>query len=158
VTFERESVITTYEREAVTRTFEKASVITTYEREAVVRTFDREAVVTTFSKECKDMIVPEFKKQPFEQFFLGAEFANVMDTDVEDIDLANSTITAVDVSEDVDNTVFDISSKAVESDTILKVRVYAGTEAKSPYKFTFRIITTQNNKWEKDISMSVEEL
>jgi len=130
----------------------------TFEREAVTQTFEREAVTTTFSKECKDMIVPEFKKQPFEQFFLGAEFANVMDTDVEDIDLANSTIIAVDVSEDPDNTVFDISSKAVESDTILKVRISAGTEAKSPYKFTFRIVTTQNNKWEKDISMVVEEL
>ena len=104
------------------------------------------------------MIVPEFKKQPYEQFFLTANFANVMDTDVEDIDLTNSTVIAVDVSGDADNTVFDIGSKAIESDTKLKVRIYAGTEVKSPYKFTFRIITTQNNKWEKDISMRVEEL
>jgi hypothetical protein len=130
----------------------------TFEREAVTRIFEREAITTIFSKECKDMIVPEFKKQPWEQFFLGAEFANVMDTDVEDIDLSNSTVTAVDVSGDADNTVFDIGSKAIESDTILKVRVTAGTEAKSPYKFTFRIVTTQNNKWEKDISMNVEDL
>jgi hypothetical protein len=139
-------------------TFERESVITIYEREAVTQTFEREAVVTTFSKECKDMIVPEFKKQPWEQFFLGAEFANVLDTDVENIDLANSTITAVDVSGDTDNTVLDIGSKALESDTILKVRISAGAEAKSPYKFTFKIVTTQNNKWEKDISMSVEDL
>ena len=104
------------------------------------------------------MIVPEFAKQPFEQFFLAADFVNVMDTDVEDIDLTNSTVTAVDVSGDTDNTVFDIGSKAIDSDTRLKVRIYAGTEAKSPYKFTFRIITTQNNKWEKDISMRVEDL
>jgi hypothetical protein len=130
----------------------------TFDRESVVRSFDREAVTTTFSKECKDMIVPEFKKQPYEQFFLAANFANVMDTDVEDIDLANSTVVAEDVSEDTDNTVFDIGSKAIEEDTKLKVRILAGTEAKSPYKFTFRIVTTQNNKWEKDISMRVEDL
>ena len=104
------------------------------------------------------MIVPEFTKQPFEQFFLAANFANVMDTDVESIDLASSTVTAVDVTGETDNTIFDIGTKAIESDTKLKVRIYAGTEAKSPYKFTYRIITTQNNKWEKDISMKVEEL
>lgn len=104
------------------------------------------------------MLVPRFKKQPYEQFFLGADFVNVLDTDVEDIDLANSSVTAVDVSGDTDNSVFDVSSLAVESNTILKVRIYAGTEAKSPYKFTFRIVTTQNNKWEKDIQMEVEEL
>ena len=139
-------------------TFERESVITTYEREAVTQTFEREAVVTTFSKECKDMIVPEFKKQPYEQFFLGAEFANVIDTDVEDIDLPNSTIVAVDSAGDVDSTVLDIGSKAIETDTIMKVRITAGTEVLSPYKFTFKIVTTQNNKWEKDISMSVEDL
>lgn len=104
------------------------------------------------------MLVPEFQKQPYEQFFLGAEFANVIDTDLEDIDLPNSTITAIDVSEDTDDTVLDIGSKAVESDSILKVRVTAGTAAKSPYKFTFRIVTTLNNKWEKDINMVVEDL
>jgi hypothetical protein len=104
------------------------------------------------------MLVPQFKKQPYESCFLAADFVNVMDTDVEDIDLANSTITAVDVSGDPDTTVFDIGTKAVESNTKLKVRIMDGTEAKSPYKFTFRIITTQNNKWEKDISMKIEDL
>jgi hypothetical protein len=139
-------------------TFDREDVIQSYDREDVIQSYDREAVTTTFSKECKDMLVPEFKKQPYEQFFLAANFANVMDTDVENIDLSNSTVIAEDVSGDADNTVFDIGSKAIESDTKLKVRIYAGTEAKSPYKFTFRILTTQNNKWEKDVSMSVEEL
>ena len=104
------------------------------------------------------MIVPEIKKQPFEQFFLGAEFANVIDTDVEAIVLGTATIVAVDSAGNPDTTVLDISSKAIESLTILKVRVTAGTEALSPYKFTFKIITDQNNKWEKDITMIVEEL
>jgi len=104
------------------------------------------------------MIVPQFKKQPFESCFLAANYANVLDTDVEEIDLASSTITAVDVSGDPDSTILDIGSKAIESLTKLKVRIYAGTEAKSPYKFTFRIITSQNNKWEKDITMVVEDL
>ena len=104
------------------------------------------------------MIVPEFKKQPFEQFFLGAEFANVLDTDIEAINLSSSSVVAIDSAGDTDNTVLDIGSKALETDTILKVRILAGTEALSPYKFTFRIVTDQNNKWEKDISMSVEDL
>jgi hypothetical protein len=104
------------------------------------------------------MLVPEFRKQPYEQFFLAADFVKVMDIDLEDIDLSNSTIVAVDVLGDADNTVFDIGSKAIESTTKLKVRIYAGTEVKSPYKFTFKIVTTQNNKWEKDISMRVEDL
>ncbi len=104
------------------------------------------------------MMVPQFTKQPYESCFLAADFDNVMDTDVEDIDLANSTITAIDVSGDTDNTVLNIGTKAIESSTKLKVRILDGTEAKSPYKFTFRIITTANNKWEKDISMKVEDL
>jgi len=49
------------------------------------------------------MMVPQFTKQPYESCFLAADFDNVMDTDVEDIDLANSTITAIDVSGDTDN-------------------------------------------------------
>ena len=104
------------------------------------------------------MIFPEFKKQPFEQFFLAADFVNVMDTSVETIVLGSSSITAVDSDGTTDNTVFDVGSLAIEDLTKLKVRVYAGLESLSPYKFTFKIVTSQNNKWEKDLAMSVEDL
>jgi len=140
------------------KTFEREDVIQSYDHESITLSHEREALITTYLEECDDMLVPEFTKQPYESCFLAADFVNVMDTDVEDIDLVNSTITAIDVSGDTDNTVLNIGTKAVEDDTKLKVRILDGTEAKSPYKFTFRIITTQNNKWEKDVSMKIEDL
>jgi len=140
--------------------FERESVTKIHEREGVTRTFEREAVIKThiYRLEDTDMLIPEIRKQPYERFYLGADFVNVIDTDVESIVLASSTIEAVDGLGEVDNTVFEVATKTVESDTILKAVVLAGTEVKSPYKFTFRIITTANNKWEKNISMDVEDL
>ena len=104
------------------------------------------------------MIVPEFEKRPYESCFLAANFANVMDTSVETIVLGSSSVVALDSAGDVDNTVLNIGTLAIEDITKLKVRILAGVEALSPYSYIFKIITSQNNKWEKDIQMSVEDL
>lgn len=103
------------------------------------------------------MIVPETPKQPYESFFLGADFVNVIDTDLENIDLDNSTVIVTDGSGESDSDVYESATLSVEDDTILKVRVKDGVEVSSPYKFSFRIITTDANKWEKDILLKIEE-
>ncbi|MHA2065073.1 MAG: hypothetical protein ACXABY_11920 [Candidatus Thorarchaeota archaeon] len=103
------------------------------------------------------MIIPEFTKQPYEDFFIDANFEDVIDTDAENIVLGSSSVTAVNISGDEDVTVFDDATLVVQSLTKLAVRIKAGIEAKSPYKFTFKIVTSLNNKWEKDVFMKVEE-
>jgi len=101
------------------------------------------------------MIPGRFSKQPYEEFFWGADFSDVMDTDNESILLASSSITAMDSAELSDDTVFYVATLMVVSLSILAVRVKAGTAALSPYKFTYRIETSAANKYEKDVFMSV---
>jgi hypothetical protein len=57
------------------------------------------------------MAVGKFKKQPFEEFVIAANFANNMNIPTEDLVLGSCTVTAVDVNEvDATATVTDQSS------------------------------------------------
>ena len=101
------------------------------------------------------MIPGRFSKQPYEEFFWGADFSDVLDTDNESIILASSSIAGVDNGNLADDTVYYVAGLMVVSLTILAVRVKAGTAALSPYKLTYKIETTAGNKYEKDVLMSV---
>ena len=101
------------------------------------------------------MIPGRFSKQPYEEFFWGADFSDVLDTDNESIILGSSSITAMDSGEVSDDTVFYVATLMVVSLSILAVRVKAGTAALSPYKLTYKIETTAGNKYEKDVLMTV---
>ena len=104
------------------------------------------------------MIPGRFTKQPYEEFYWGADFSDVLDTDNESIVLGSSSITAVDISGTTDITVYYSGTLVVVSNTLLAVRVKAGEEGLSPYKLTYKIETTAGNKYEKDVLMTVEEV
>ena len=104
------------------------------------------------------MIPGRFSKQPYEEFFWGADFSDVLDTDNESIILGSSSIAAVDNGDLADDTVYYVAGLMVVSLTILAVRVKAGTGALSPYKLTYKIETSAGNRYEKDVFMTVEEV
>ena len=104
------------------------------------------------------MILGRFTKQPYEEFYWGADFNEVVDTDNESILLGSSSIVAVDTADTEDDTVYYIGTLVIINSTILAVRVKAGIAASSPYKLTYKIVTSAGNKYEKDILMTVEEV
>ena len=104
------------------------------------------------------MILGRFTKQPYEEFYWGADFSEVLDTDNESIVLGSSSIVAVDSTGEDDTTVYYSATKVVVNSTILAVRVKAGVATLSPYKLTYKIETTAGNKYEKDVLMLVEEV
>jgi len=104
------------------------------------------------------MILGRFTKQPYEEFYFGAEFSNVVDTDNESIELSSSSVTAVDNTGASTTDVYDSATLAVTNNTILAVRVKAGAENLSPYKITYKVVTSTGNKYEKDVLMYVEEI
>jgi len=102
------------------------------------------------------MALDSFTKQSYESFIVSANFENNMITD-ETLTEAECTVTAQDKDgSDASSTVLDSTSMAV-SGTSLQIRVKAGEESKSPYKITFKAVTSLNNKWEKDVNMVISE-
>jgi len=102
------------------------------------------------------MALENFTKQSYESMIISANFENNMETD-ETLVLASCEVTAADVDgADASSTVLGSGSKAV-SGSALQIRVQAGSEASSPYKITFKALTSLNNKWEKDVQMTITE-
>lgn len=93
-----------------------------------------------------------FTKQPYEAFTIKADFAKNM--------ASTETISSADVSasdvEDNDATAVVLGSVTI-NDTNVQVLVQDGSEAKSPYRITFRIVTSLSHKWELDVGMRVVE-
>ncbi len=108
--------------------------------------------------------IPTVEKQPYEEFFMGADFVDVLDTD-EVLVLASSSVTAIDTSDssDVTDTLLQTATKVLDAsedggtDNVLKIRVQAGATS-NKYKVTFKTVTDLGNKWEKDIYLKVKEL
>lgn len=102
------------------------------------------------------MALDNFTKQSYESFIISANFENNMATG-ETLVLASCSVSAVDTNgNDVSTTVLDQTSIAV-SGTKLQVRVRAGVEGSSPYKITFKVVTSIPNQWEKDVQMTITE-
>jgi len=107
----------------------------------------------------------KFKKQISEEFFAHGSILNVQEDD-ETIVLGTSSITAVDnVATDATTDVLEGGTEELRDDpdgsftnNVLAMRVKAGTEALSPYKITFKIVTSKGNKYEIDIQMTIKEL
>lgn len=101
------------------------------------------------------------KKQPFERYFVYGDFAKVMDDD-ETLDAgnANTTVTAIDLSDDSDATgvVIDTPSMNVDNETKrLYIRLIDGVDGKD-YQFTIRVETSIGNRWEVDGILDVDEV
>ena len=100
------------------------------------------------------MALAIFTKQSYEDFPISADFSKDMATGET---LISQTITAIDNAGD-DATASILSTPTNDGATQALIRVFAGTEALSPYKVTFRVVTSIGNKWELDIKMKVKEL
>ena len=96
-------------------------------------------------------------KQSYEAFFIAGNFVLVME-EGETIVLEECAVTAIDKDgNDVSSTFLDQTTIAVASITKLKIRIRAGTQTASPYKVTFRIVTSLGNKYEVDAPCRVKE-
>ena len=103
-----------------------------------------------------------FTKQTYEEFYIAGDFSededgnDILDSG-ETIVLASSTVAAEDKDgTDVSSTVLDQSTKTVDGSQ-LKMLCKAGAEASSPYKITFKAVTSSGNKYEIDVRMNIEE-
>jgi len=101
--------------------------------------------------------VDSITKQPDESFFIDADFSKVL-IEGETINLSDSTVSAVDVNgSDVTTVVLDLTTKAVE-DAKLRIRILDGVSDDSPYKITFKAVTSDSNIYELDVLLKVEEI
>lgn len=116
------------------------------------------------------MALPKSTKQPYEKFFIGVDFTLALE-ETEDIDLGSSAVTAVDKDgDDATSIIIESGSKQIDTaepedvpytpqdDAMLSARVQGGIEDDSPYKLTYRIVTTAGNQYEKDVKLKVKEL
>jgi len=112
----------------------------------------------------------DVEKQSYEEFRIHADFGLNMENG-EALAVGNCTITCEDKDgTDVTATLLDDTTKAVINgdappdgsgftNGALQVLIRGGSEAASPYKYTFKGVTdlTPPNKWEKDITMKIKE-
>lgn len=104
------------------------------------------------------------EKQPYEEFYIAGSILRVQ-TATETINLTNSSVEAEDKNGDdvtasfTDDTtkVLGTDPKGSYADNTLEIRIRGGDPALSPYKVTFKMETTEGNKWEVDREVEVEE-
>jgi hypothetical protein len=106
------------------------------------------------------------EKHPDEQFYLGGSILRVQQSG-ETITNASSSVSAVDKDgTDVTSTVLDTSTKGVVThddstgdavQNVLRVLVRAGTEAASPYKLKYTMVTNMSHTWVVTIHLYIVE-
>lgn len=106
----------------------------------------------------------DITKQSYEEFRIDVDFGLNM-VSGETLVLGSCTVVCVDnTGADVSTSLLDISTKALVVGTEsglasagLQVLIKGGTEAGSKYKYTFKGVTTNDHKWEKDLKMKIKE-
>lgn len=95
-----------------------------------------------------------FTKQPYEQFTISMDFgANFAVGET----ISSQTVGVVDKNgNDVSLTVTN-QVTVTHSGNLVKVLVRAGSKSASPYKITFRCVTSLSHQWEQEIQMIVRE-
>lgn len=110
------------------------------------------------------MALEKFEKQPAEQWFVYGSILNVQDP-TETINLGNSTVSAVDLSDgsDASNIVLEQATKALAddpdgeySDNMLGMLCQAGINGKK-YQITWKMETSAGQLFEVDVIMKVKE-
>ena len=98
------------------------------------------------------------EKQSYEKYFIYGDFDDVME---DGETMAQYTVTVIDVDEvDATSELIENGSEipgTAEDPFKLFARVQNGSEAKSDYKVTFRIVTNTGNKWEVDYGIKIKE-
>lgn len=100
------------------------------------------------------MSIDRLRKQPYEAFRVTVNFTENMELTET---ILSNTIAVVDKDgTDVTSTLLDISLSAIEDHNV-HYYVQAGSRAASPYKVTTRILTSESNKWEHDLQLTVSD-
>jgi hypothetical protein len=156
--WKREVQEVSFRREVYGEEFVREVQGVSFSREIAELTFTRETAIISFVYKGEDdmLAMPETEKQPWESFVPYADFGDNM-TASETISIGDSSATITDV-DGVDQTASMLSSIQVLDRTKLAARLSGGTESGSPYKITFRVKTSNSNKWEKDVQVRVIDL
>ena len=103
------------------------------------------------------MALPNFEKQNWESFSIEGGFTNFAIVGELAVEVGSSVVCTDNEGTDVTTDILWSDALVVEA-AKLKVKVrQAGTEAKSPYKITFKIKTSEDNFFEVDCEMIVKE-
>ena len=112
------------------------------------------------------MSITKTTKQSWEEYPIAGSILNVQKDGNEKVLLSSGIIEAVDnAGEDALATVIDMPTKSLDddpdgnyTDNMLSVKCKGGTEAGSPYIVTFKMPTTEGNKWEVDMKLVIKEV
>ncbi len=101
----------------------------------------------------------QFIKQTTEKFYIYGGITNVILTD-DTIVIGSCSVVALDNADTVVTaTILDTDTLAVYDTTKVKVKLKAaGTEALSPYKITFIIVTSSGESYEVDVFMTIDNI
>lgn len=96
------------------------------------------------------------EKQPYEEYTISNNFAlNFSTAEI----IASQSVTAVDKDDtNVTDTITDQTTIANDGIGRVYILIRGGAESKSPYKITFRCITSAGHKWEKDFRLPVRDI
>lgn len=98
----------------------------------------------------------EVEKQPYEEFFVSVDFDEELSSG--ETLVATSAVIAFDnAGTQLDPGVIVSVDSVVVQGTLLSARIKAGTEALSPYKLSYRCVTSIGNKYEEDVKLKVKE-
>lgn len=99
-----------------------------------------------------------FDKQPYEEFVIASGFNKKGKTFSVGEAIVDQEIIVVDkYSEDVTYDVIVENSASNDNASKVYVKVKGGDVDSSPYKITFRCVTSLGNKFENDVKMKVVE-
>ena len=100
----------------------------------------------------------ETTKQPYESYEIYADFEKNMgigetisshDISVVDVSGVDATATIIETDSEIIGTGYDFAK--------IYVRIKGGTEAGSPYKITFKVVTSADDKFEKDGNIIIDD-
>lgn len=112
------------------------------------------------------MAITKTTKQGWEEYFIAGSIIDVQKDGTEKVLLATSSIEAIDSEgEDALATIVEVATKKLDddpegsyTDNMLSVRCRGGVETLSPYIVTFKMITTEGQKWETEMKIVIKEV
>jgi len=101
------------------------------------------------------MQIEKFTKQSYEQFYIAGNFSlNLGDGE----EISSETVTAIDKAGTDSTAIVLVNGTDSIVDGKVRVQVTGGTQALSPYRIRFVIVTSLDNQWEIDVKMRVKEI
>ena len=95
-----------------------------------------------------------FGKQPYEELTIDADFSRTMVVGSETI--ISQTVTAEDRNgDDVTGSIVEAGTVTNDGATKVLAFIKGGSRSGSPYKITFRCVTSAGHKWELDVLMEI---